>query len=408
MGVRENADGTPQLSEETGEPVPMYKFMSSRSKNKFGNTNYFNNIKDAIQGDISYFQEKHKEIQKAAQQGNFAEATRLREDLFNLGNRRAVQLGYAENLKETYRQIAELDNSSYEKDKTLLPRIEELQQILSQEKSSIPELEQELESLQQQYEEAPSQTEAMRNGFTDSLENLDYKTKAEQAIKTLDELQSLHTKVMRKYNVVQRDQEDPLKLHLADFIFDRYAKVLLHKNKIREWEQRLTELNNEQQSLEDVIGDEALAAHLEEQKQYEQSYTALAGIQAKVTQENDLLEQAEKNPSPQNLQAASAVLEKYGAIGVTEEDNIPAIKATRKKLKEVLDHIQNQVDEQNQKLLASSGYENWLKKNPGKTFTDYQKEVNKKFELSLEEKFLRTNLQDLKNIVAIQSENPLS
>ena len=44
VGVRENADGTPQLSEETGEPVPMYKFMSSRSKNKFGNTNYFNNI----------------------------------------------------------------------------------------------------------------------------------------------------------------------------------------------------------------------------------------------------------------------------------------------------------------------------------------------------------------------------
>jgi len=408
VGVETAEDGTPVIDPGTGEAKANYKLMTSRAKNKFGNTNYFNNIKEAIQEDIKFYQDKHNDIKIAASQGNSSEADRIKEELFNLNNRRAVQLGYAENLKETYNQIASMDNTIIERDQVLLPQISELEGQLQEAKSSgasTTQLEAELEVLKKQYQESPEQTEAIRNGFTGSLEDNSYQQKAKDAIKTLEELQDLHKSVMKKYAVDQRDSEDPLKVHLADFIFDRYASLKLQRKKAAEWEQRLGEISTEQFSLEQVLGGNELEEHITEQKEYEKLRTGLVGAHTKLVEEDKILEQAEKFPTPQNTIAANRILEKYGAIGVTDEDTPKAIRDTRKRIKRLGEGINSRLLEEDEKILNSSGYTTWVSKNPSKSFIDYQKEVNRKYALGHEEKFLRTNLEDLKNRITVNAEN---
>lgn len=408
VGVQENVEGTPILNPGTGEAVPMYKVMSSRNKNKFGNTNYFNNIKDAIQEDIKFYQDKHAEIKTASAQGNLFEAERLKEDLFNLNNRRAVQLGYAENLKETYEQIAGMDNKTAEKDNVLLPQISELQaqlQDATDNGQDTTKIQEQITQLEEQYQKSPAQTEAMRNGFTSSVEDNGYVERAKDAVKTLDELQELHEKVMSKYNIDNRDAEDPLKIHLADFIFDRYANLKLQKKKLDEWEKKLGEITTEQSTLENVISGEELDTHVSLQKEYERARTGLVASHARLVTEDGILEEALKTPNPKTLEAASKILEKYGAIGVTEADTERAIKDTRKKLGEIAANTTQRIREEDERMLNSTGYNGWLAKHPGKSFVDYQAEVNKKYGLTEDEKILRTSIADLKNRIKSNSDN---
>ena len=387
------------------------KWITSRTKNEYGNTQYFNNIKDAVQADINTFQSLHRQIAQEAKNGNYTKAEALKYDLFNLQSKRSVQLGFANNLAETYRQVADLDNTKTDKD-SLDAHAVELSQQLEQAKSAGTDataIEAELADTQNKAKVASDQTEAMQMGFTANKQDNTYKEKAETAIKDLKALQGIHEKVQKKYGLDPNEQvqseDGMLNTHLADFIFDRYANLYLAKNQVKKYQDRLNELQSQQQGLNDVLGGDDLNTYMREKKNWLEQRTTHIGRQATAEAEDTLLEQAENSPTKSNIEAVSPILQKYGAIGVTENDGKQAIKETRKQVAAVIEDAHNKINEGDEQLFNSTGYKQWSENNPNKSFGDYQKEIEKKLELSEEEKHLHTNLGTLNDQIKAHTNN---
>lgn len=402
----EYVDKEGNLIPDDKDPMAQYKLMSSRAKNKFGNTNYFNNIRDAVMEDVKYFQDKHSALEKFKAEGKIVEAEQVRNELFNVQNKRAVQLGFADNLKQTYKQIGSLDNEKIEKE-DLKPKIDELQQKFDAGETSV---EPELNKLKEQYEKTPDQTQAMRMGFASDLSDKAYKAKAEEAIKDLDELQKIHEKVMAKFGrdthtVDERTNQDPLQVHLSDFVFDRYANLHLMKKQAKQWQKRIDELQSQQQVLDNVIDGTALHNYQNQIKEYTRMTNRYSNATGLLASDFDVLDRAEKSPNPDVVSTAMDVLEKYGAIGVNAQDAPKAIKDTKTKINTRIENMNAKISQTADTLLNSSGYQEWVEKHPGKSFDDYRKGIIDKHALSEEESQLHSNLEYLNERVAVQSEN---
>ena len=195
-----------------------------------------------------------------------------------------------------------------------------------------------MQQLTEQYEKTPAQSVAMRMGFAKDINDTKYQSKAKEAIEDLDYLQKLHDKVMRKYGMESRTigskdtEADPLQVHLSDFIFDRYARLYLMNKQANKWNQKIAELQSQQNMLSDVIGGNDLIEQQKQQQEYSRLRTRYVGTHATIVAEDELLQKAQTNPTKANIEAAQDILEKYGALGVTAEDVPKAITDTRNKL----------------------------------------------------------------------------
>lgn len=394
---------------EGAEPIKKFKVMTSRSKNNFGNTNYFNDIKDAVSADIDYYMKKNKEIEVLRSRGEHEKAELAVQELFDTSSRRSVALGFADNLRENFSQIASMDNKTTQKE-AIQQQLNEVQTKINNGDTSAETVELKAK-LENDLKNATDKTEAMRRGFTASKEDNSFKDKAEEAIADLEHLKKLHEETYKKYNTGSHtigDSEgsvDPLRQHVADFIFDRKARIYTLKKQAKKWDERLAQIQVERDALNDIGTEEELQADYHAEVEYSKLHARYKALGDMLDAEQAALLNAQKNPTRENVQAAMHVLEKHGELGVTAEDVPAAIKSRLEKNAEKGKKLTKNLENANEKFKASLGYLKWLEKNPGKTIEDYIEKAQKRTNLSAEEASLLGNREQVQSLIDSQTDN---
>ncbi len=405
-----NAAG--EVVEKETDAKPMTKVVSSRTKNAYGNTRYFNNIRDAIVEDINFYQNAHAEIEGLTAAGNTSKAEAKRKELFDIETRRSVQLGFGHNLIEQYRQIGAVSNEG------LSPIHEEAKVKLTEEHDALvaaraeavaagqdpAPIDQQLADVKKQFDAIPVQTEAMRKGLATNADDNAYKEKAEKAIKDINELQKIHDRISSKYSERLNDH-DPAHMQLKDFIFERYAGLYLMGEQKKEYEARINELQQQQADLDNVVGGLDLINLVNREREFQRMKVRYDARKAQVEADDKVLHDALTAPTPENWDAAMDIVKKTGTIGVNIHDAANAMASARELLKRQHEEIKWRMTVAVDDLNASQGFSDWLEKNPGKTFKDYTDQIGIKSDMSREEKDLHANLAELEDEISAHAEN---
>lgn len=370
VGVRTNENG--EMINSKGEVVTDEKEAAREyAKGAFGmnrvtafqsrqlqGIKFFDNIRSKIEADVQNISNIETQMKEAASKGDFIKAEELKEDYFHLMNKNSVALGFSEGLKETYRSLSRVDNSVSDKDRRL-QEVAEIEQQIETAKSNgedTTNLEQALEAKNQEVEKASDKTQAQLLGFTDSKENNDYKEKAEKAIQTLTQLQKIHDDIQKKYG---QDTTNLEQAHVADFIFDRTANLYLMKERRKELQKELNDIDAIDVTTE-------YTAQVNEEKRYNREYTRLLNQFEQVDTAIGILTEHQKNPSTKG----ERLLSKYGALNPTEKSEAQATSEVLEKLKADREKKYKQLTELETTLLGTEGYKSFIEKG-GKTYKDY-------------------------------------
>ena len=393
-GSKVDAEGKLVLDEQ-GKEQKQYapgvlgtNFVRKQTVNQFGANEYFTKIKDKIVADYTELARVQKEIDYAVATGNPVLADSLREQLFNVANLNSVKMGFGESMKETYRSILNLDNTRSpldEKKASLSQLTEQLQQAKSQGQDTT-ELEANLTALQEEIATTPDVTPAMKLNMTDSRENNDYKKKAEDAIKTLDELQGIHDTVMKKYGSDMN--MDPENQHVSDMIFNKLGNLHLLKKEKTNIEKQLADLD-----APDAIDFLTSPLVQEHDRKIDRLRDRL------VVTEQDIADLKGSDPIKHK-----ALIAKYGAIGVDDSDTSSALKAVGKKLNQIQSSVTEQIDSEHQNVLNSEYYQKWVDKNKDSNYTEFEKSLPESVKDSKLQKMLSQHLSNLENQIKTHTE----
>ena len=356
--------------------------------NQFGANEYFTKIKDKIVADYTELARVQKEIDYAVATGNSVLADSLREQLFNVANLNSVKMGFGESMKETYRSILNLDNTRSpldEKKETVAQLTEQLQQAKDKGEDTT-ELEANLKSLTEDIPITPDVTPAMKLNMTDSRENNDYKKKAEDAIKTLDELQSIHDTVMKKYGSDMN--MDPENQHVSDMIFNKLGNLHLLKKEKTNIEKQLADLD-----APDAIDFLTSSLVQEHDRKIDRLRDRL------LVTEQDIADFKGSDPIKHK-----ALIAKYGAIGVDDSDISSALTAVGKKLNQIQSNVTEQIDSEHQSILNSEYYQKWADKNKDGNYTEFEKSLPESVKDSKLQKMLSQHLSNLENQIQTHTE----
>lgn len=387
--------------------------VSARSKGKYNDRKYFNNVRDAIVEDLNFIDSMKMKIQVARSAGHEEVADALNDQLFNAMNFNAIHMGMASNYAQTYREIANTDNTTATRD-SMLPEMAKMDEELAQMEDGPvkADLEQKRADLQKKYDKAPIQTEAMRKGYAKDANDDSYKDKAEEAIRTLNTLQGIYDKVQTKYG----GSEDPAIQDVADIIANRKMSLFTQSQSIQRLQKQVDEQDQELSQMLGEVG--TVDTHNEAAVKYNQNREVLIETGERLLQQYNMLLKARKDleTNPDDKKAGAVVdnmIRKFSAVGRTSKEDSSAADDILGRLKLRIEDVQRRQKENEDSLFNSSGYNNWITKNPGKKFEDYTEAVSKKHGLSEKNLSLRAFLEEQKmeheeaarNLLEIESTN---
>lgn len=243
--IKYGADGQPLL--HNGQVQT--ERVSSNTMNERMSRQYFDNIKDALTKDMTWFSEKNQELAQAMSNKNLADVARLKSEILSVHNLRAISMGMGDVWKQQYEDISRLDNSRSLSDDLNAP-IEEITQQMQDafNEGRVDEanaLNQQRMQLMDQQTTLQGVTEAMQKGFAENITDNNYQQQAQKAIQNLNYLTDLYQKMQDKYTGTSELDESGVSEHM----FYRQANLYLHKQQIDKIQEDLMKLKSQVDEL---------------------------------------------------------------------------------------------------------------------------------------------------------------
>lgn len=388
---------------DAGKAAPKYKWMSSIAKNRSMTDKLFTDVKGKVIEDATYLMNTEEAIKKAMAENRVLDAEELKDEYFQTFNRHSVHMGFEDHLKETYRRIASLDNTKTD--------TAELTAKIADAKAVVDDLTNKgedasaalntLSGLQAELAKTKGQTEAMKLGFTGSVDDHDYKKRAEEAIRDLDALKDIHTKVATKYGI-DATNSSPEEAHIASTIFDRLAIHHLTKNRLNKLEEEFNKLNTN--LLDDTTLETERTAAIRRESETTRKRDGLNNRAQVLKEQLATFQDFLNNPTTENLDKAVPLLQKLGKF--TDGANVKEVLQTvHEKLGKLIENHNEQIADLDAQNLESPEFLAWVEKNPNKSYEDYIKYLNKEYEVSAEKAQYQAAIGELKDRLTMQAES---
>lgn len=263
------SDGETSPIMSNGEPVRdakgNIKFEKKFYSGKFLAENqryaYFENVKDAIQKDIKYTQDKTEELRNAVITGDLDKAADLKNDLLSAHHLNAVISGQTPNFTAEYEGYAALDNKvdlgaqaqeqadEFENQQAGIlkgERVEDPTDLSEESLEMYNQLEEQKQQALAEAEELSGTTEAMQRGFATDQNDNAYVKKANEAIADLKKYDQWYTEVQGK---LRWNSEAAAELNIPQMILGRRIDSDLRTKRLQdlggEIEQLQTELDTQ-------------------------------------------------------------------------------------------------------------------------------------------------------------------
>jgi uncharacterized protein (UPF0335 family) len=397
-GQRLDKDGKPALSDRD-VAINYYekgKRVTSAKKNRILTGNFFENIRDRVVADAEKLQKNQSDLKAAVDAGDFNKAENLRHEAFDLMNLNSVNLGMGEHMKETYKSIAALDNTTTDTQEVQAKIDKTVQSI--QEAQSKGEDTKELEAVlaQQQTDLAQTkgQTAAMKVGFASRVGDDRFIKKAERAVKDLEALTVLHDKVYKKYGT-DKDWNTPEQTHVADFIYQTLADGHLTKGRLADAKAELEE-SDTSLDLDAVLDEKAYASkavrdRLRSIRRLEGKVAANEQAKTELNRIASMPESVEKNL------AYERVLDQYGIVSMEGETPSQISKRLIDVINDTTEKYNKEYTDLQEYNLGTPEFDAWKEKNPTGKTEDYFKQLKDNLAESLYQKSLNEHIGFLEN-----------
>ena len=375
-------DGTPiqkrdkdeqlMFDEKTGNPIFQKQLVTPKTYDATMTTRKFTNMRDAVAQDITNFNEMKKDWAAALAKGDTVEADKIKGEMYRVNQLNAVKLGITEPWVGTFNEIANYDN------KELVPQAN-----------------------------GTSMTEAQAKGFSTGVKDNDYQKKATSAVADLHDYKKVYDDLQKKYGTLYHSNEGMK--DLVDMVFARKIDLMGWDKTLKEHEEKLAKLEADETQLAHAANPEGLNESIFE---YNRTLEGTKQSHALIKVDFDALTKA---IDKQDRNAMLKLVKKYRAAGMSEDDLQGAVDNLHEKLNAAVERSSKKLNDTQDAMFNSSGYTDWLEKNPGKKFTDFIDEINKRTKLSQSNSDYRASIEYSReqhkiakqNLAEIESERSL-
>lgn len=362
MGQATNADGTLKWDEKTGKPVMKTQLVSPRTYDAWSTRKAFNNARDLVAEDITNFAKMQDVYLAAVKKGDPIAIDKARNDMFNVAQMNAVTSGVVEPWVNTFEEIGSLDNES-----PINP------------------------------EEADSPTMAMQKGYAVDRKDNEYKSKAKEAAADLKKYQEEYEKLKTRYGT-NYEANAGVK-DVVDMMFRRKVDLMTNDKLIKHHEEELAKLEEEEKALVSAGDPEAYNTAVGAQNR---AIRSAQEVYKQLKIDRDILATA---ISTKKYKPLSGLIRKYRAVGANDTDLQGAVDDLVKKIDRHIELQSKKIDAANDELLQSSGYNDWLAANPNGTFEEYNKIIQRKYDVNSTITPYRANIEEFKVQHQIAAEN---
>lgn len=400
-----------------GNKVPLTELVTARMKGKYHDRLYFNNVQKALVEDLSTFDDLKSKMAMARAAGEHDRANAIAADLFDAMKYNAVHMGMGGNYAQTFREIGDVDNKTDTRDIELKPQIEALHQQ-AQEATDPAEktrLEAERDKLVEVYKKTPAETAAMKRGLSEGIEDNAYKAKALEAIEDLKALEDIHKKVQDKYGM----EDNPAIQRVADIISNRKMSIYMrtkHLAKVQ-GDTALMEKDQDEELSKLATGADGIDTAV---VKHNQDVQVAVEAKNRVADQYNLFTKAVEaiQANPNDTQAHAVIdnlIRKYSIVGMDGDNGADAVK----QLVDTMERRYNAADADlktaQDTLFSSTGYREWVEKNPGKSFEDFITKVGTQYgidrKLASRKQFIKDQTAELaeanRKLAEIESEHGL-
>lgn len=340
------------------------KYVTSRHKEKVGNRKFFENTKDAILNDIKRIEEIQADIVKAINKKDFIKADQLKFQLFDTAAISSIQLGQADSFMSQYDDIASIDNST-SLHEVLMPQLNELTEQMKTETDPAvkQQLQAQVQELQKQIDSLTGVTEAMKKGYAKDTKDNEYKRRAQEAKRDIEEYDQLWKDIQKKYN-----SGEEFHARFADYLFGKEIDVRRKDKILNEYEKIIRKNEAERDAL--LTPDQDILA-LRTVNELHADQTVRGNLLKDLNDLNTAVQTS-------NVEAIKTVAQKYMPNIDSDEDLTKAVKGTIEQLKDRIETIDAEFLDKTQTLELSEGFLKWKEKHSNKSVLDYLKTVYKK------------------------------
>ena len=375
-------DGTPiqkrdkdeqlMFDEKTGNPIFQKQLVTPKTYDATMTTRKFTNMRDAVANDITNFNEMKKDWAAALAKGDTVEADKIKGEMYRVNQLNAVKMGITEPWVGTFNEIANYDN------KELVPQAD-----------------------------GTSMTEAQAKGFSTGVNDDAYQKKATAAVADLHAYKKVYDDLQKKYGTLYHSNEGMK--DLVDMVFARKIDLMGWDKTLKEHEEKLAKLEADETQLAHAANPEGLNESIFE---YKRAFEGTKQSHKLIEADFDALTKA---IDKQDRGAMLKLVKKYRAAGMSEDDLQGAVDNLHEKLNAAVERSSKKLNDIQDAMFNSSGYTDWLEKNPGKKFTDFIDEINKRTKLSQSNSDYRASIEYSReqhkvakqNLAEIESERSL-
>jgi hypothetical protein len=349
--------------------IPINGRVSKKEMARIQGVDFFDAIKGRVQNDAEYYYNTTKKMEDAIKNGRPEEAQLLRDEMLNLSIRNSVALGMGESLKNTFRSIANIDNTkvdTVELDEKIAAT--QTQIAASQNADEKTQLAQNLAVLQDARSKAQGHTAATRLGFASEVGDTTYKQKAEKAIKDLEAIQKIYEQNELDYDTIGDKHIEGAEMPLKNWVFHKKAQKYLLEERKKLVDKELKEMD---------AFDGKIANNLDEEQNMLKRNHELTTSLAEVERKLGILEDVKADVDKQD-----EVLTEMGATVPVLPMRTQAMVRLIPFLKKRKASLEKDLDNHAETLAASTVYATWLENNPNKTIADYYKDVNERLPIA--------------------------
>ena len=342
-----------------GKPKYQTQLVTAKAANEFGVKRLFENMRDAAVTDIDNYQKMEEALAKAILSKNEVEIQTARNNLFQVGALDAIIKGNTGSWQQQYRNVGELDNTK-DLGAAMQPQIDQLKDQLQkappEEQNAII---QQLQDAMKQQEALDGVTEAMQKGYARDMQDNAYKSKATEAVADLDHLQKMHERLQTEHF----DAMNPATGEMVDHLFWRKADLYLRE---RTLQREKSALDADEFAVDaSLIGADPLKAHLDKASGY---IAAWDKVMDKMDEDVKKLQDA---VAKGDTNVVKELVQKYRAQGFDEADLPGAVRNMIDKIKAGRERYKERVSQAEKDMEQSTGFTEWLQKNPGKSIRDF-------------------------------------
>ena len=367
--VTDEGDLTDHAFEAAKDEKGRYKtkLVSSSQRGPLGERKYFEGVKEKVVHDIDRIQKLNADLATAIANNQPLEAERIKAKMFDTGALNAVGLGLASNFRAQYEDIAKLDNSkSLHED--LVPNLATIGEAIAQETDTLKkqELQQQYDATVQQIQKLTNVTEAMQKGYAKDMNDNEYKRKAEEAAKLVDEYDALWKDISAQHR--SGDEWDG---RYADYLFNKEVQIKSRERIIKEEERKL-QASKERRAQS--LHPEEDAVTMDSIKKIHADSTAADNLkleEGKIRRALSLVASGNEAEVAQGKKMLEDIATKYELHGDSENDIIPAAHRVLNHFKEKQEQLLDTRSRAIEEIQGTTQYEKWKEKNPSKTVVDY-------------------------------------